>query len=159
MDIRCVCCSPETIEKKQLSRTYAIEASLPKRQKLCYDEYMTCSVCYSKVCFSCCEKLHPLIEKKRNLLSQRSLSFLNSMETFILSRDYDKECFIGHCCLIKTQRKLVRATVAEGNTEVTQSCSSSSSSSSSFTSIGGDLYLYEYNLLIDSPPIVHLMET
>ena len=27
-----------------------------------------------------------------------------------------------------------------------------SSSSSSRTSIGGDLYLYEYNLLIDSPP-------
>jgi hypothetical protein len=60
------------------------------------------------------------------------------MKSFVLNRTYDTESFVGHCCLIKAQRKVVR--------------SEEVSYSSSRTSIGGDLYLYEYNLLIDSPP-------
>ena len=95
MDIRCLCCSITTIERKQSHKSYAIELTLPKRQKLCYDEYMCCSVCSSKVCFSCCEKLHLVIEKKRNLLSQRSLSFLNELKSFVLNRTYDTESFIA----------------------------------------------------------------
>ena len=30
------------------------------------------------------------------------------MKSFVLNRTYDTESFVGHCCLIKTQRKLVR---------------------------------------------------
>ena len=145
MDIRCLCCSPETIEKKQSSRTYAIEETLPKRQKLSSDEYLCCSLCSSKVCFSCSEKLCAKIEEKKNLLTDRSLSFFYSMKSFVERRVYDKKTFVGHCCLIKSVRKFQRAA------EDAKKKVSSNKEIDISKSIGGDLYLYEYNLLIDSP--------